>query len=43
MKNDKEIFRTPQAEMKRHTMICHRQEKHCMLLNQWKRLRDFDI
>ena len=43
LKNDKKIFRTPQAEMKRHTMTCPRQKNHCMLLNQWKRLRDFDI
>ena len=41
--NDKKIFRTPKAEMNRHTMTCPRQQNHCMLLNQWKRVRDFDI
>ena len=43
MKSDMKIYRTPQAEMKRQTMTCPRQKKHCMLLNQWKRLRDFYI
>jgi len=35
------IFRTPQAGMKKHSMTWPRQKKHCMLLNQCKRLRDF--